>query len=223
MSVNGDVSEQIVRLSLEGFEVIAKLTGAGAKNAAAMIYTIMKDKKMTKGKIKLNNMLRASKNLKVFTLREEDLKIFSRESKSYGISYCALVGKNHKGLDGMVDILVKEEDASRINRVVQRFNLITTNTANVTTEVSKERNQTIGENFNMAKIEKSPLSEPSSMNTKEQVGVTNGIKKTSVRKELAMLKIEAKKLDELKTKEKAISKGVFSDRSKDIKCIKSNR
>ena len=44
MSVNGDASEQVVRLSLEGFEVIAKLTGSGAKNIAAMLYTIMKDK-----------------------------------------------------------------------------------------------------------------------------------------------------------------------------------
>ena len=42
MSVNGDASEQVVRLSLEGFEVIAKLTGSGAKNLAAMLYTMMK-------------------------------------------------------------------------------------------------------------------------------------------------------------------------------------
>lgn len=45
MSVNGDVSEQVVRLSLEGFEILARLTGSGAKNVAAMIYTIMKDNK----------------------------------------------------------------------------------------------------------------------------------------------------------------------------------
>ena len=29
MSVNGDVSEQVVRLSLEGFEILARLTGSG--------------------------------------------------------------------------------------------------------------------------------------------------------------------------------------------------
>ena len=53
MSVNGDASEQVVRLSLEGFEVIAKLTGSGAKNLAAMLYTMMKDKNknQTKGKM----------------------------------------------------------------------------------------------------------------------------------------------------------------------------
>ena len=85
MSVNGDVSEQVVRLSLEGFEVLARLTGSGAKNVAAMIYTIMKDQKLTKGKQKLNNMLKSGKPLKIFTIKKEDLKTFSKESKNYGI------------------------------------------------------------------------------------------------------------------------------------------
>ena len=93
MSVNGDVSEQVVRLSLEGFEILARLTGSGAKNVAAMIYTIMKDKKQTKGKIRLNNMLKTGKPLKIFTVSREDLKTFAREAKNYGISYCALINR----------------------------------------------------------------------------------------------------------------------------------
>ena len=237
MSVNGDVSEQVVRLSLEGVEVLAKLTGSGAKNVAAMIYTIMKDTKQTKGKTKLNNMLRAGKPLKIFTIKNEDLKTFSKESKNYGISYCALIDRNNKELDGMVDIMVKEEDASRINRIVERFKLTTVDTAKVETVVTKSledkdaqrREKGVQEktkeeqlqevlakkplqteeipvqNFNVAKTEKSPLSEPSLTTSKMQEGVSKGIKKPSVKKELAELKLEAKKLDELKTKEKAIS------------------
>ena len=79
MSVNGDASEQVVRLSLEGFEVLVKLTGTGAKNVAAMLYTIMKDKQQTRGKTKLNNMLKTNKPLKIFTIKKEDLKVFSKE------------------------------------------------------------------------------------------------------------------------------------------------
>lgn len=255
MSVNGDVSEQVVRLSLEGFEVLAKLTGSGAKNVAAMIYTIMKDNKQTKGKTKLNNMLRAGKPLKIFTIKQEDLKTFSKESKNYGISYCALVDRNNKDLDGMIDIMVKEEDAARINRIVERFKLTTIDTAKVETVVTKsiqnreaqkkekgvqekskeeqleevlaqkpiQKEQQIPENFNVAKIEKSPLSEPSSMTSKVQEGVSKGIKKPSVKKELAELKIEAKKLDDLKTKEKAINNGVINAQVKTSKQVKSNR
>lgn len=255
MSVNGDVSEQVVRLSLEGFEVLAKLTGSGAKNVAAMIYTIMKDNKQTKGKTKLNNMLRAGKPLKIFTIKQEDLKTFSKESKNYGISYCALVDRNNKDLDGMIDIMVKEEDAARINRIVERFKLTTIDTAKVETVVTKaiqnrdaqkkekgvqekskeeqleevlaqkpiQKEQQIPENFNVAKIEKSPLSEPSSMTSKVQEGVSKGIKKPSVKKELAELKFEAKKLDDLKTKEKAINNGVINAQVKTSKQVKSNR
>ena len=45
MSVNGDASEQVVRLGLEGFEVTIKLIGSGAKNLLAMLYAMQKDKK----------------------------------------------------------------------------------------------------------------------------------------------------------------------------------
>lgn len=255
MSVNGDVSEQVIRLSLEGFEVLARLTGSGAKNVAAMLYTIMKDKKQTKGKTKLNNMLRAGKPLKIFTIKQEDLKTFAKESKNYGISYCALLDRNNKEIDGMVDIMVKEEDASRINRIVERFKLTTVDTARMETEVTKsiekreaqkkekgvqekskeeqledvlaqkplQKEQISQENFNVAKTEKSPLSEPSLMTSKMQEGVSKGMKKPSVKKELAELKVEAKKLDELKTKEKAISKGVVNNPIKTNKKVKSNR
>ena len=39
MSVSGDSAEQVVRLSLEGFEVIAKLTGSGEEvSTTALAY-----------------------------------------------------------------------------------------------------------------------------------------------------------------------------------------
>ena len=139
MSVNGDASEQVVRLSLEGFEVIAKLTGSGAKNIAAMLYTIMKDKNknQTRGKMRLTRMLQAGKPLKIFTVSREDLKTFAREAKNYGITYCALKDKNSKQEDEMVDILVKDEDAARINRIVEKFKLTTVDMGKMETEVTK--------------------------------------------------------------------------------------
>ena len=236
MSINGDVSEQIVRLTLEGFEVIAKLTGSGAKNIAAMLYAIMKDKNnsQTRGKMKLNKMLQAGKPLKIFTISNEDLKIFVREAKNYGITYCALKDKKNIELDSMVDIIVKEEDASRINRIVEKFKLTTINTTKMETEVTKsikdkeiqkkekgvqekskeqqlkevltpkisQDGSNVQENFNLAKIEKSPLSKPSLMSLKMQEGVSKEEKKPSVKKELAELKVVAENLDNLKSKDK---------------------
>ena len=61
MNTGGEAAEQIVRMSLEGFEVAAKITGAGAKNIAILLYTILKEEKKTKGKSRLTNMLRSGK------------------------------------------------------------------------------------------------------------------------------------------------------------------
>ena len=50
MNTGGEAAEQIVRMSLEGFEVAAKITGAGAKNIAILLYSILKEEQKTKGK-----------------------------------------------------------------------------------------------------------------------------------------------------------------------------
>ena len=39
MSYSGDAAEQVVRMSLEGAEVAAKITGAGAKQVAILTKT----------------------------------------------------------------------------------------------------------------------------------------------------------------------------------------
>ena len=88
MSVNGDVSEQVVRLSLEGFEILARLTGSGAKNVAAMIYTIMKDKRQTKGKIRLNNMLKTGKPLNIYSKQRRFKNICKRGKKLWYFILC---------------------------------------------------------------------------------------------------------------------------------------
>ena len=71
--MNGEAAEQVVRMSLEGFEVAAKVTGEGAKHIAVLLYTVMKNKEQTSGKAKLTNMLKTGKPLSVFSVRNDDL------------------------------------------------------------------------------------------------------------------------------------------------------
>lgn len=118
---SSDSVEQTVRLTLEGMEVAFKIAGAGAKNIAVMIYTMMKDKEKTKGKTRLTNMLKTGKPLKIFTFKAEDLKVFSREAEKYGVLYCALAIKKDSKIDGEVDIMIREEDAPKVNRIAERF------------------------------------------------------------------------------------------------------
>lgn len=111
---SGDAAEQIVRMSLEGTEVALKLTGSMAKNIAAALYAVLKnrDKNKIKGRQRLTAMLKSGKELKVFTISESHLKQFSLEAKRYSVVYCALRGKEPSA-DGLVDVMVRAEDASK--------------------------------------------------------------------------------------------------------------
>lgn len=80
MSYSGEAADQVIRLSLNGVEVAAKLSGSAAKQLAIMIYAILKDQKKTKGKIRLTNMLRSGKELKVFAVKDGDLQKFCEEA-----------------------------------------------------------------------------------------------------------------------------------------------
>ena len=145
MNTGGEAAEQIVRMSLEGFEVAAKITGAGAKNIAILLYSILKEEKKTKGKARLTNMLRSGKELKVFTVRNDDLKTFTQEAKKYGVLYCVLADRRDKDPNAEVDVIARAEDASKISRIVERFKLASMDTASIVTEAEKSKDAKDGQ------------------------------------------------------------------------------
>ncbi len=141
MNTGGEAAEQIVRMSLEGFEVAAKITGAGAKNIAILLYSILKEEQKTKGKVRLTNMLRSGKELKVFTVKSGDFKKFTQEAKKYGVLYCVLADRGNKDPNAEVDVIARAEDASKISRIVERFNLASVDTASIVTEAEKSKGE----------------------------------------------------------------------------------
>ena len=145
MSYSGDAAEQVVRLSLETGEVAVKLAGAGAKQLAVLLYAILREQTKTKGKARLTNMLRNGKELKVFAVKDSDLQLFCREAKKYGVLYCVL--KDRDATDGITDIMVRAEDASKINRIFERFDLVTVDMASVKSEIERSRAEKAGEDI----------------------------------------------------------------------------
>ena len=123
MNTSGDAAEQIVRLSLEGFEVAARLSGTAAKNIAILLVSVLKEEQKTKGKARLTNMIKSGKELKVFSLQSKDLKKFTQEAKRYGVLYCVLKDKESKDPTATIDVIARAEDASKIQRIVERFEL----------------------------------------------------------------------------------------------------
>lgn len=163
MNTSGEAADQVVRMSLEVGEAALKISGTGAKQLAVLLYAILKEQKKTKGRARLETLVRSGKPLTVFSVKESDLKKFVQEAKRYGILYCAV--RDPKGSsDGMVDIMVKEEDAPRINRIVERFKFASvTEAAQIKTEIEKARE----EKSKTVEKEKSPLEKPKTGQSKE--------------------------------------------------------
>lgn len=224
MNQSSDAAEQIVRMSLEGFEVAAKVTGSGAKNIAVLLYTIMKNKEQTSGKSKLSSMLKSGKPLTIFTIKKDDLAKFQQEAKRYGILYCALVDKKDKSKDGIVDIVVRKEDSARINRIVERFKFAEFNKAEIISSIEKNR-ESVNKgkeqnpksrvkkkednslNPHLAKTEKSPLSKPFS-----EVQKTSPIKGNNLKSKKPSVRV---KLNDYKKeiKDKSVSKEINIDKN----------
>ena len=137
MNYSGEAAEQVVKMSLSGIEVAAKISGQAAERLAVLLYAVLRDQKKTRGKIRLTNMLRSGKELKVFAVKDEDLKKFCDEAKKYGVLYCVL--KDTNADDGLTDIMVRADDASKVNRIFERFGLATIDMASVKTTVEKDR------------------------------------------------------------------------------------
>lgn len=141
MNHSGDAAEQIVRMSLEGVEVAAKITGSAAKEVALLLMAALKSNDSNlklKGKARLTSMLKSGKPLEIFSVKESDLKSFVAGAKEYGIVYCVL--RNPKNSpDGLCDVMVKADDAPKISRLVERFHFATVDKAKIEHELVAER------------------------------------------------------------------------------------
>lgn len=240
MNHGGDAAEQIVRMSLEGAEVAARITGTGAKNIAILLAAVLKEEQKTKGKARLTNMLKSGKELKVYTIQNKDLKRFSQEAKRYGVLYCVLKDKNDKSDTATIDVIARAEDASKIQRITERFRFATVDTATVMGGVTNKdrmfptRETPVKDKLNIdradaeldmiardgaqrdpstAKTEKSPLSEPSLKQESRSNGSATGLtSKTSVKEKLDKYKAQAT----LEREKKRVERSVISKSAEHI-------
>lgn len=203
MTGNGDAAEQVVRLSLEGMEVAAKLTGSAAKNVAALLAAVLRQElsqtHKTRGRARLTSMLKSGKELKVFAIPRKELPTFVQHAKQYGILYCILREKGSRE-GGEVDIIARADDASRIQRIVDKFGMGTVEKATWEPEAGGNRERGTSENPSRARAEAKPLSgpnsEPAGTHTDKEDFQTEK-RKPSVRKKLDRIKTENTKRKEL--------------------------
>ncbi len=250
MNNGGDAAEQVVRLSLEGFEVAAKLSGSAAKNVAILLASVLKQEatqaNKTRGKARLTNMIKSGKELKVFSISNKDLKTFTEQAKRYGVLYCVLRDKNTKGDNVPVDIIARAEDASKIQRIVERFEFNTVEKASVIAQAQKDKeehnavaneiptkskNEIIMEeavrkplqkdgqtqsNPTVAKTDKNPPSRQDSEQVDMQSDKGIANKKPSVREKLDGYKAKAKEQKETERKAPEVEKPKVKENAKTV-------
>ena len=145
MNPGGDAAEQVVRLSLEGVEVAARITGKGTEHLEMLLDTTLKQEQKTKGKARLTSMLKSGKELKVYTITQKDLAKFSKEAKRYGVLYCVLKDRKNTDPNAAVDVIARAEDASKIQRITERFRLATVDRANVSLDIQRDRDRAVSD------------------------------------------------------------------------------
>ncbi len=121
MSGSSEAADQVVKMTLEGTETALRLAGSGARRAAELLCAALKDGGKSSGKTRLAGLLRSGKELRVFAVRDGDLRTFCAEAKRYGVLYTVLRDRNAS--DGVTDVLVRSEDAGKVSRIFERYGL----------------------------------------------------------------------------------------------------
>lgn len=85
MNYGSDPADQIVRFSLDGTEMVLKLSGLAAKNFALFVYAVLNDQRKVRGKTKLVRMLKERRPFKFFRIPDNMMREFAREAKDHGL------------------------------------------------------------------------------------------------------------------------------------------
>ena len=139
-------SDQIVRLVLSGSVFFLKVSGQASVELLKFISAAASEESKASGKVRLKSLLQSGSELKVFTLQgDERFNAFKDAAKDYGVKYSVVKRHGEDKEAGIYDIMVKAEDASKINRIIEKYSLVEI-AASVTTTKGDDRTQAEGQN-----------------------------------------------------------------------------
>lgn len=118
-------SDQIVRLVLSGSVFLLRVSGAASMELLKFISAAASDESKASGKVRLKSLLQSGSELKVFTLQgDERFDAFKDAAKDYGVKYSVVKRRSDDKEAGIYDIMVRAEDASKINRIIEKYALV---------------------------------------------------------------------------------------------------
>jgi hypothetical protein len=188
----------MMNYALEVGETVIKLSGKAALKLLAMIVALLKENPKLKGATRIVRMLRENKPLEVLQMRQDKIKEFAAVAKQYGILYTVVKDKSSQ--DGILDLVIKQEDAAKVNRVLERTGAVHVGDAHATVETKSQEKQ------NPTKGRSKNTPSGNSSKTKEDVDIDKGVKsdRPSVREKIN--EIKASQPDKKQTKSKVQNK-----------------
>ena len=135
----GETADRMVEYSLRFSEMAVRLSGRATISLVNYLTALSKDNKKTRGKTRLIRMLKDGKELKVFQINTSQLHEFARLSKTYGILFTAL--RDKKNPDGLVDLMVRAEDASKVSRALERLKIASYDIGEITATLERDQAQ----------------------------------------------------------------------------------
>lgn len=127
---------EVIRLTMDGMQLMLKVSGTVTKELLDFFAALQKKESIkTSGKQSLKKLLASGSELKVFTIKGTDkFKVFAQEAKKWGVVYSVIKRTSSDKRSELYEVLIKAEDASKLNRMIEKFGLM----ANVSVEASEE-------------------------------------------------------------------------------------
>lgn len=137
-------ASEVIRLTMDGIQLMLKVSGK-VTNELLEFFAALQKKEATKssGRQRLKKMLASGSELKVFTLKGRDkFTVFAREAKKWGVVYSVIKRTDTDKKNEIYEILIKAEDASKLNRMIEKFGLMVSVAVETITEKSSKEEGT---------------------------------------------------------------------------------
>ena len=115
----GETADQMVRMMLSTGEVAIRLSGSALKNMLALSMALARDHKRLSGKVNMTQMLRETRDLRLFPMTPEQFKEFQKHARKHKLLFSSIHDQDDKGK--LVDVVLPVTELDRANMIFQRM------------------------------------------------------------------------------------------------------
>lgn len=117
----GNEAEQVVRMMLNGTEVVIRITGRATMSLAAYLVAYARKHKGAYQKSDMMRLLTSGDRLVVFTMTKKQYRDFDKAAEKC-VDYAPFINRKEK--DGMVSLIVSERTLPIVNAVLDEIGYV---------------------------------------------------------------------------------------------------